>query len=215
MSRLNELEKIPIEIIQDFRESGESMALSEEMQQYILQLDRAVEIRTAEHEHNIMRAARRLRETFPEISLSTAKNRVYDAINYFHLNSTVKAEAWCNYYADRLEDLAKLAIAANNITEARRNIERSKDFRLEASKLAIDPNEIQPHTFLVSPEVDPSLLGLEEFNLGRLWSETRKFIKDLPIDQRDKRTALNDAAMALNRTEDVDYEEVDDDDNEE
>lgn len=156
-----------------------------------------------------------MRESFPEISLSTAKNRIYDAINYFHLNSTVKAEAWCNYYADRLEDLAKLAIAANNITEARRLIERSKEYRLEASNLAIDPNEIRPHTILISPEVDPSLLGLEEFNLGRLWSETRKFIDDLPIDKRDKRTALNDAALVLNRTEDVDYEEMDDDDNEE
>jgi hypothetical protein len=211
---LKDLETIPVEILQDFRKTGESMALGDDLKQYILQLDRAVEIRTQEHEHNIMRGAKRLRESFPEISLSTAKNRIYDAINYFHLNSTVKAEAWSNYYADRMEDLARLSIAANNITEARRCIERSKEFRLEASNLAIDPNEIKPHTFLISPEVNPSLLGLEEFNLGQLWTNTEKFIRDLPIDQRDKQTALSDAALALNRTEDIDYEDVNEEEDE-
>lgn len=211
---LKDLETIPVEILQDFRETGESMALGDDLKTYIMQLDRAVEIRTQEHEHNIMRGAKRLQESFPDISLSTAKNRIYDAINYFHLNSTVKAEAWSNYYADRMEDLARLSIAANNITEARRCIERSKEFRLEASNLAIDPNEIKPHTFLVSPEVNPALLGLEEFNLGKLWTNTEKFIKDLPIDQRDKQTALSDAAMALNRTEDIDYEDVNEEEDE-
>jgi len=210
MSYFNELQTLPVEILQDFRSTGESMALKEDLKQYIRELDRAVEIRTAENEHNINRAAQLLRQTFPNLTLTTAKTRIYDAINYFHLNSSVKAEAWCNYYADRLEDLSKLAIAKNNLTEARRNMERAKDFRMEASTIAINPEEIKPHTFLVSPEVKPELLGLKEFNLSTLWKDTQTFINHLPIDSRDKNTALRDAAGALNIVEDIDYENVDD-----
>ncbi len=81
---------------------------------------------------------------------------------------------------------------------------------MEASTIAINPEEIKPHTFLVSPEVKPELLGLKEFNLRTLWKETQTFINDLPIDSRDKNTALRDAAGALNVIEDVDYEDVDD-----
>lgn len=209
MSFFDDLQTLPVEIIQNFRKTGKSLAIKDDLKEYIRQLDRAVEIRTASHEHNISRAAKMLQESFPQLTFNLARQRVYDAINYFHLNSSVKAEAWCNYYADRLEDLAKINIAKNNTTEARRCFERARDFRIEASQLSINPDEIKPHVFLVSPEVKPELLGLKEFNLHFLWKETKDFIEELPIDKRDKKSALIDAAGALN-VEDIDFEDMDD-----
>jgi hypothetical protein len=205
---LKDLHRLPVEIIQDFRKTGKSLAIPGYIQDYILQLDRAVEIHNAEHEHNVSRAAMRLMESFPNISLNTARARIFDAINYFHLNNTVKAEAWDNYYADRLEDLAQFAISKNNITEARRSMEKAREYRKEAAGNILNGEELKPHVILISPEVNPELLGLKDFNLKQLWKETQDFIEELPIDKMDKRNVMQDAAQNLNQIEDIDYEDV-------
>lgn len=204
---LKDLDTLPVEIIQDFRRTGQSMAIPDHIKTYILQLDRAVEIHNAEHEHNVSRAAMRLMETFPTISLNTARARIFDAINYFHLNNTVKAEAWDNYYADRMEDLSKYALTSS-ITEARRCMEKAREYRKEAASNILDGEELKPHVILISPEVNPDLLGLKDFNLKQLWKETKDFIEELPIDKMDKRNVMQDAAENLNQIEDVDYEDV-------
>ena len=121
---IDRLEKLHPDIVQDFKRTGKSTAIAPDLQQYILQLDRVAEIH--QFEHNVSRAARKLQETFPNLTFMTARLRVYDAINIFHLNNTVKAEAWDNYYADRMEDLGKLAIASDNLSEARRCEERAR-----------------------------------------------------------------------------------------
>lgn len=205
---LSDLHNLPVEIIQDFRKTGRSLAIPGHIQDYILQLDRAVEIHNSEHEHNVTRASKKLMESFPNISLNTARGRVFDAINYFHLNNTVKAEAWDNYYADRMEDLAKLAIATNSITEARRCYEKAHTFRKEAASNVLDSEDLKPHIFLISPEVKPELMGLKNFNLKQLWKETQDFINELPIDTRDKERTLRDAAENLNQIEDIDHEDI-------
>lgn len=205
---LKDIHNLPVEVIQDFRQTGQSLAIPAHIQSYILQLDRAVEIHNAEHVHNVSRAARRLLESFPDISLNTARSRIFDAINYFHLNASVKAEAWDNYYADRMEDLSQLAIAKDNITEARRCTEKSREYRKEASSNILDGEELKPHVILISPEVNPDLLGLKGFNLKQLWKDTQDFINDLPIDRKEKSDVMQDAAENLNQIEDIDYEDV-------
>jgi len=208
MPSLQELDKLPVQVIQEFRKSGKSVAISDKLQQYILHLDRVAEIRNTHHDHNLTSTARKLMDTFPELNFDAAKRRVDDAINYFHLNSTVKTEAWNNYYADRMEDLAQYAMAADNITEARRCIEKAHQFRLDASNNSINPDDFKPVTQLISPNVDAKRLGFaEEFNLRKLWTDTEKFINDLPVDDRDKQRALDDASQALG-IEDIDYEDL-------
>ena len=205
---LKELDKLPVQIIQDFRKTGKSAAIPQYLQDYILQLDRVAEIRNVEKEHNNLACAKRLRETFPQLSLSVARSRVDDAINYFHLNSTVKAEAWDNYYADRMEDLAKYAIKSDNLTEARRCIEKAREYRMEAANNSINPDDFRPIIQLVSPEVSAKRLGFKkEFDLKVLWKDTEEFVNSLPVDARDKKRALSDAAEALG-IEDTDYEDV-------
>jgi len=205
---LSDIEKLPVPIIQEFRRTGVSLGIPTELQQYILQLDRAVEIFNVEKEHNISRAARKLMESFPEMAFSTAKTRIYDAINYFHLNNTVKAEAWNNYYADRFEDLGKLALKKFDFTESRRCFERAAEYRKEASQVALNPDAIKPHTFLISPEVTPELLGMTDKSLKKMWIETEQFIDGLPINQKEKNAIKREAALNLNKTEDAEFEDL-------
>jgi hypothetical protein len=205
---LQDLDKLPVEVIQLFRKNGQSSTIPEHLQKYIMQLDRVAEIRNVEMVHNVTATARRLMESFPDMSLTTAKLRIDDAINYFHLNSTVKAEAWNNYYADRLEDLAQYAMKSDNITEARRCIEKAHQYRIEAANNSINPEDFKPVIQLLSPDVDAKRLGFkEDFNLRVLWTDTQKFINALPIDERDKQRALDDAGVAIG-IEDIDYEDI-------
>lgn len=206
---LEEINKLPVKVIQGFLKSGQSAAIPAELQQYIREIGRVSEIWNTDHEHNISRIARKMQETFPEMAFNTARDRVYDAINYFHLNSTVKAAAWDNYYADRMEDLARLAIAANNYTQAGKFMELAREYRKEASANTINPDEIKPIIQLVNPSVDAKQLGLkEDFNLRTLWTDTEKFIDKLPADERAKQQAKQDAALNLG-IEDADYELID------
>lgn len=198
---IDRLEKLHPDIVQDFRKTGQSTAIAPELQQYILQLDRVAEIHA--FEHNISRAARKLQESFPHLTLMTARLRVYDAINLFHLNNTVKAEAWDNYYADQMENLASLAVAADNLTEARRCKERARDYRQNAANLAIDPNLIKPKIEVLSPDIDPARLGLPDKTIKDIWIDAETMIDKLPIDDAAKRKARKDAALNLGFLQDI------------
>lgn len=198
---IDRLEKLHPDIIQDFRKSGKSSAIAPDLQQYILQLDRVVEI--YQFEHNISRAARKLQETFTGLTFMTARLRVYDAINVFHLNNTVKAEAWDNLYADQMEDLSRLAISADNISEARRCKERAREYRQNAANLAIDPNLIKPKIEVLSPDIDPARLGLPDKTLREIWIDTETMIDKLPIDEIAKRKARKDAALNMGFLHDI------------
>lgn len=209
MSALTAMQKLPIEVIKDFRLNRTSEAIPIKLQVYILEIDRAAEIFLHEHEHNVSRAALKLTETFPDMAHNTARQRIYDAINYFHLNSTVKEEAWNNYYADRMEDMAKFALSKNNLTEARRCMQQAREYRQHAVINSIDPEEFKPHFYLISPEVDAELLNLPNFNLKKLWTETKDFINDLPVDSKNKKDALSDASISLGiGAENTDYEDI-------
>lgn len=106
---LQDIDKIPTEVLQQFRKTRKSMAIPEYLQRYILHLDKAAELFNTKG--NINEICRELITAFPDdgLSFTTAKRRVYDAINFFHLNNTVRNEAWDMYYADRLEALGRKA----------------------------------------------------------------------------------------------------------
>lgn len=199
------LEKLPIEVIQDFQETGKSKSIPVHIQEYIVQLNSASEIKRVEH--NISRAADLLKEKYPQISFETARQRIYDAINRFHLNNTVSKAAWENYYADRMEDAARTALTAfKNITEHRRCMEKAKDYRISASIVSIDPNKIKHITQLVSPEVTHGRLFIPEQNLKILWSDTKSYITKLPITEKEKDQAIKEARENLG--EQIDHEEL-------
>lgn len=204
---LQTLDKIDPEIISEFRRTRKSEAIPAEIQAYIIQLDKAVEIKNTTR--NISRAANQLKDEFPQLSFETCRQRIYDAINKFHLNSTVQEEAWHNYFADFYEDIARAALAGKNINGATNAARLAHKARILASASSINPDDFRPNYYLVSPELKAGRLGLTEQNLKTLWPDTVTFIKSLPIDDKDKKRAMTDAAIVLG--EDYsDFEDVED-----
>lgn len=207
-----DLQKLKPEIITQFRNTGTSVAISKPLQVYIQQLDKATEI--YQYEHNITRAARQLQNEFPELALNTCRKRLYDAINYFHLNNSVKEEAWYMYYADRFEDLAKAQIAADNLDGAAKCMEKAADFRAKASRVELDPEDLKIKDFIISPDVSNERLGIPDFDLHDLWNESVDLIKKFKIDRKEKNRIQEEAALTLNIPESM-IEDLDPEDYEE
>jgi len=207
---LKALDKIDPKIITHFRLTGKSDAISPETQAYIRQLDRAVEIRN--YQRNISRAAMELREEFPHLGVEVCRQRIYDAINRFHLNSTVKQEAWYNYYADFMEDIARAALAGRKAETAMRAAQVAAEYRIKASAANINPDDFKPNINVISPQVKSGDLGLTTQDLKLIWPDTKNFVGKLPIDDKDKRRVLTEAALALGET--VDFEINDQEDEE-
>jgi hypothetical protein len=216
MSRptLQELDKLHPDIIQTFRVTGKAAGIPVFIQRYILHLDKAAEIHN--HCKNMNRAARELINAFPDdkMSFRTAKYRIEDAINYFHLNSTVKEAAWCNFYADYFEDLAELARADKRLDVAERCMDKAANYRMKAAEQSLNANEIRPHVNVIDPSVPATYFGLpDNIDIKTLWTkreelldEAKAFVNKLDIRDSQKAATIRDAALNLNIT-DADYEE--------
>ena len=201
---LAELDKINIEIIQDFRKTKKSKGIPGYLQLYIIQLDKAAEI--WDSETSIRKAAVELQINFPELSFETCRNRISDAINYFHLNNTVKEEAWDNYFADKMMAFSKKCEDAKDYQQARLAMLNAHSFRKAAAAININPNDFKPHNYYLSPDTTPERLGLKESDLKVLWPESKKFINELPIDSKHKKQIINEAAESLG--EETEFEDV-------
>jgi hypothetical protein len=194
------LEKLPVEIIQDFRKTGRSLAIPDDVQKYIIQIDRAIEI--YRFEPNVYRAARQLKTEFTkdDISFKTAQSRIYDAINYFNLNSTVKNESWDNYYADKLEDLALLAIKDHNWNQARLCFREANMLRTKHNDDRINPDDIKMKDFITSPDITPERLDIAPVNLRdlqirdkfELYRKGKKLISDFHDISTEERKSIQD-----------------------
>lgn len=210
---LQEIDKISTELIQQFRRTKKSVAIPEYLQRYILHLDKAAELFNTKGNMNDI--CNDLMAAFPEdgLSFTTAKRRVYDAINFFHLNNTVRNEAWDNYYADRFEALGRKAEEAydsdpskfsGNIQEARRCYAIAHELRTKKDENAVDPEVLKPKDFLINPDISPERLGLKKQNIKQLWSDASKLINRMELEEEEKQRLLKESAEVI----DIDYEEV-------
>lgn len=207
---IQELDKIPLQVIIEFRRTGTSSYIKPELQKYIRHIDRAIELMRVNG--NISSNADKLRAEFASdnLSFNTARDRIYDAISIFHLNNDVKNAAWDQYYADRLEDLHEKCISEKNYTEARRCIERAHDYRTRDNQKAIDIEKIKPRKQIISPEVTHKRLGIEEERIILVWNKAQKFIKNLPIDSLEKQRLLNEGSLNVGLPIDAEYENAED-----
>lgn len=55
-----------------------------------------------------------------KISKYLATKLYFECLNFFNLDNPVKVKAWANIYADRLDDMAALALEMNDVETARR-----------------------------------------------------------------------------------------------
>ena len=200
-----ELSKIPPEIIADYRRTGQSQALNDNLKEYVDKLEKAIE--AFRRGRSIRRAAKILNGDLKHVAPNTCRNLINDAINFFNLNSSVKEEAWCNYYAEYFDELSKKAEKAKEFKEARLSARLAAEYRIRASEVSIDPELLHPKDQLISPDVSPERLGLEEFNLKKLWVDTETFIEELPIDSGNKERIKKEAKLNLGITDAEEYEE--------
>lgn len=206
MTLLERLEKIHPDILKDFRRNKKSSAIPPDIQEYIQVIDRVMELYNAEH--NIIRAAKRLAAEYPDMSLNTCRDRVYDAINYFHINNNVKEEGWCNFYAEYFEHLARIAEHEKNITEARRCAVMAAEYRIRASKINIDPEKLRPRDQVLMPDISPERLGLKQYNMKKLWADSESIIESIPELDSRQRSQLKKEAREVLGIQDAEYEEV-------
>lgn len=112
MSYLDSLDKIHPDLISAFLTTGKCDGIPEDVQKFLKQLQWAAEI--YEYERNITRAAKQLRvrinaQQHINLEERTCKARIYAAINYFSIDNNVSIKVWESNFADKYEDLAKMA----------------------------------------------------------------------------------------------------------
>ncbi len=207
---LERLESLSPEIISDFRKKRTSNAIPQELQSYILDLEKVVEIRDEKKTDNITRLARELVKCRNDLTERTAKQRVYDAYNFFHVDDSISSAAWDNIYADKMEDLAKLCIAKGKEDAALKAYEKAYRFRQNASG-RLNPGAFKPVIWIISNKIKAEEQGFERKNLQKIASKAQagayvKMIQGLPASEEEKKNMINDAGLG----DFVDYEEVDD-----
>lgn len=203
---LKRLQSYDPEIIQDFRLSKKSTAIPPELQKFILQLEAVMEIRADLKTDNISRAAKELCARFPEINFRVARTRVYDALSFFHYNEPVANQVWDNVYADKMEDLARVAMSKGDHATALKCYERAHEYRTKA-ETRIRAEDIKPPVFIVSNKMNIETLGFKNKNLkevARKASEGayHEMISKLNITKEEKRSILKDLSI------EVDYEDA-------
>ena len=214
MSLRERFQSLHPDIIQSFRKTTKSDAIPEDLQRYILLLDRVPELQR--RYPSVSRCAKELINKYPEFELSfnSAREIIWEAINFFHLNSTVLNAAWNNYYADKLEELSNITIASGNFSVAKLCLVHAAKLRQNPNEGAIDSTKIRPIVHVMSPEVTWQMLGgKREYNLKSIagerlkqYKETCKTIDSFPVNTEQKDKLKEEAALSMNI---VDMEEDD------
>lgn len=213
MSKLAKLETLDPDIVYDFIDTGKTHAISKKLQTYIFQIQWAAEIWNGDR--NIRRAADKLRirifvKQGEKLSSHSCQRRIYDSLNYFCIDNNVAQEIWDRSSADKLEDLARLAIESNNLSVAKQCIVQANEYRARANS-SMDPEKLRPPMFLISPRITAEDLGFASEKLLEITQKANegvyaKMISGLPIESSEKQKLLADAGI-----KDVDFEEMEED----
>ncbi|MFH0757337.1 MAG: hypothetical protein V2B15_08630 [Bacteroidota bacterium] len=210
MNKLARLEVLNPEAVFSFLEKGKSNSIDKEMQEYIYHLQWAAEIWNTER--NTTRAAQKLRVRImaqhkKKLTIHTCLSRLFDSLNYFNVDNNVSQEIWDRDYANKFEDLAKLAIAQDKLIVAKQCYKEASTCRARANS-ALNPDDLKAPLFLVSPRISAEDLGFKSEKLLAITQKANegfyaKMISDLPLEKQEKLRLLSDAGI-----EDVEFEDV-------
>ena len=206
MKLTEKFELLHMDLIQAFRVNGKSDAIPVEVQQFIRIIDKVPEL--FQRYPGVNRCSREMVKLYPGLNMAyrTAQEYVFYAINYFHLNSEVKNEAWNNYFADKMMELHQIALKDGNLTEARRCLEKARDYRYNRNENAIDVKNLRPIIHVLSPNVRASMLDLpSDISMKTLWVEKKKklnealeFIDKLDVNDEEKERFTREAQLNMN-----------------
>ncbi len=181
-------ENISLEKLQAVIERGKEELIDPELAQYLSYLEVArclfSKFKTKEFIINTL-------TSIPyQLSKYQAKKVLDDSINFFNLNNTVKREAWFTVYADRIDNLALLAIAADDYDVALKCWNDAVKLRLQAIHQESLLDKLKDKKRILY-SVDPKIFGLKDVNRNNL----AKLIDSLPDISEDDRTRLHRDAM--------------------
>ena len=213
MTELERVEQLSPELVAAFINTGKCSGIPKDIQLFLSQMQWAAEI--YDHERNISRAARTLRNRIASVQqvaldVRTCQNRIYAAINYFSMDNNVSMQVWETDYANKFEDLAKYAIERNDLKTASKCYERAHECRKRASQIAESARDMGI-VFLIDPKIRPEVMGYESKSLKEIATKSNngfyvKLINELKIESSEKKRLLRDADI-----QEAEYTEVNED----
>lgn len=202
MKNIEIIEKLHPDVIQLFLTSGQCQGIPLEAQLFLKQLQWSAEI--YEFERNISRAARQLQlrilaQQNQNLDVRTCKSRIYAAISYFSIDNNVSIRIWESDFADKYEDLAKFAIASNDLKTAKACSDAAIECRRRASEAAEKENAWAP-VFLISSEITAEQMGFKNKSLKEIARKSNEgyyinLISSLPIEKDERQRILDDAQI--------------------
>lgn len=196
-SKIDKLRDIPAETLQYFLEHRDSEEITPEIRQYILMVD-AVARYTHDNDLSVRRIIERLQAEFPVLTYNQARNVYYDALDYFYLDDGLSARAWDNVYAEKFEDLGKLALTLGKISDAYKCFAKAHELRtLERESKDVD---WRAPVFLVNMTVRPEDLGFKSQKLADISrrqedEQFRAMIMGLSVPDAEKKRMMAEAGL--------------------
>ena len=204
---IEHLQKLPTDVVERFLDvrDAKAMGIPPALAEYILQVNAAANLH--KKHQSISECARKLQKQYPELSIRTCKNRIYDAINYFNSDCTVTSEAWNLYFADQMMNLMEVNLVAHDLREARVCMEKARAYRIEASANIINPDRIKFKPQIVSAEMELERMGIKKKGLLDAYRKALTIIDSRDINQTDKDRLKREVETELGLS-DAEYESV-------
>lgn len=195
--RLQTLQKYRIEDIQAFLQTRQSSVIASDMQTYILQLDTVARLMHT-NSLSVRKSIDQLRREWPELTVSQARGIYYDALDYYYFDDSSSAKSWDMVYADQLEDLKTLAIAADKYDVALKCIIKAHELRTTVRES--ESHNWQAPVFLININVKPEDLGYESKKLADIARRAddrkyREMIMSLETTDAEKTRLLKEAGI--------------------
>ena len=204
---IEHLQKLPAETVEQFLISRdrESLGIPEKLAEYILQINEASILN--KKYHSVSECARKLKQSYPELSVHTCKSRIYDAINYLNQDCTVTSEAWYLYYADMFMKLFEVNLVGHNFREAHACLQKSCEYRIKASANAIDPERIRFKHQIVSADMELERMGVKKQGILNAYRKAISIIDDIDVSDKEKQRLIEEVERELN-VKDIPHEEI-------
>lgn len=210
--RLTILKKYSTDDLQQFLQTRTSSVIRSDMQKYILQLDTVARL-MHKNRLSVRELVDQLRKEWPELTVSQARSVYYDALDYYYFDDDSSAKSWDMVYADQLEDLKTLAIAADKYDVAFKCIVKAHELRTKVRES--ETHDWQAPVFLINVNVKPEDLGYESRKVADIArrAEDRKFkdmIMSLETTDKEKERLLQEAGIRTVEPEEKEeyYDEI-------
>ncbi len=194
---IEHLQKLPPEIVERFLETRDAKrtGIAPVLADYILQVNEASNL--FRRYRSVTECARRLQKSYPALSISTCKSRIYDSINYFNSDCTVTSDAWNLYFADQMMKLSEVNLVAHDLKEARVCFEKARAYRIAASANAINPDRVKFKPQIVSADMELQRMGIKRKGILEAYSQGLKIINDRDVSQNDKDRLKKELSVEL------------------